>query len=81
MPKEIEQIVTYEERFGNIAIAKGFISPEELLNALRIQVQEETEKKQHRLVGQILLEQGVISGEQIQQVMAELFKDGDEDLR
>ena len=81
MPKEIEQIVTYEERFGNIAIAKGFISPEELLNALRIQVQEETEKKRHRLVGQILLEQRVISGEQIQQVMAELFKDGDEDLR
>ena len=81
MPQEIEQIVTYEERFGNIAIAKGFISPEELLNALRIQVQEETEKKQHRLIGQILLEQRVISGEQIQQVMAELFSKKDEDLR
>ena len=80
MPKEFEQIETYEERFGNIAIAKGFITPEELLDALRIQVQEETEKKQHRLIGQILLEQGVISGEQIQQVLAELFSREDEDL-
>ena len=73
MPKGFEQIETYEERFGNIAIAKGFITPEELLDALGIQVQEETEKKMHRLIGQILLEQGVISGEQIQQVLAELF--------
>ena len=73
MPQGFEQIETYEERFGNIAIAKGFITTEDLLNALRIQVQEETEKKKHSLIGQILLEQGVISGEQIQQVLAELF--------
>ena len=45
MPKEFEQITSYEERFGNIAIAKGFITSEELLSALKIQVQEETEKK------------------------------------
>lgn len=81
MPKGFEQITTYEERFGNIAIAKGFITPEDLLNALKIQVQEETEKKKHSLIGQILLEQGVISGEQIQQVLAELFSKEDEELR
>ena len=80
MPQAFEQIETYEERFGNIAIAKGFITPEKLLDALKIQVQEETEKKQHRLIGQILLEQGAISGEQIQQVLAELFKEKDEDF-
>ena len=80
MPQGFEQIETYEERFGNIAIAKGFITPEDLLTALKIQVQEETEKKKHRLIGQILLEQGVISGKQIQQVLAELFSREDEDL-
>ena len=80
MPQELEQIASYEERFGNIAIAKGFITPEELLTALKMQVQEETEKKTHRLIGQILLEQGVMSGEQIQQVLTELFKQKDEDL-
>jgi hypothetical protein len=80
MPKESEQIEAYEERFGNIAIAKGFITSEKLLAALKMQVQEETEKKQHRLIGQILLEQGVISGEQIQQVLAELFSKEDEDM-
>ena len=78
MPKGFEQIETYEERFGSIAIAKDFITPEDLLDALKIQVQEETEKKKHSLIGQILLEQGVISGEQIQQVLSELFKDGGE---
>ena len=80
MSKGLEQITTYEERFGNIAIAKGFITPEDLLMALKTQIQEETEKKKHRLIGQILLEQGVISGEQIQQILAELFKKGDDDL-
>ena len=81
MPQAFEQIETYEERFGNIAIAKGFITPEDLLAALKIQVQEEIgKKKQHRLIGQILLEQGVISGEQIQQVLAEIFREKDEDF-
>ena len=75
MPDELEQIASYEERFGNIAIAKGFITSEDLLAALKMQVQEETEKKQHSLIGQILLEQVVISGEQIQQVLSELFKE------
>ena len=79
MPEGFEKIDTYEERFGNIAIAKGFITPEDLLDALKIQVQEETEKKTHHLIGQILLEKGVISGEQIQQVLSELFKAGGED--
>ena len=77
MSNSFEQIASYEERFGNIAIAKGFITSEELLEALRVQVQEETEKKTHRLIGQILIEQGVISGEQIQQVLSELFKEED----
>ena len=80
MPKEFEQIETYEERFGNIAIAKGFITPEELLDALKMQVQEETGDKKHRLIGQILLEQGVITGEQIQQVLVELFSREEVDL-
>ena len=77
MSKPFEQITTYEERFGNIAIAKGFITSKDLLVALQIQVQEETEKNTHRLIGQILLERGVISGEQIQEVLSELFKNED----
>ncbi len=80
MSKEFEQIESYEERFGNIAIAKGFITPKELLNALKIQVKEETESRKHRLIGQILLEEGVISGEEIEQVLADLFRKGNQDL-
>jgi hypothetical protein len=30
----------YEKRFGIIAIEKGFISPDELIEALTVQVQE-----------------------------------------
>ena len=77
MPKPFEQIAAYEERFGNIAIVKGFITSKDLLLALKIQVQEETEKKTRRLIGQILLEQEVINGEQIQEVLSELFKNED----
>jgi len=33
-----EHIETYERRFDNISMAKGFITPQELVDALNIQV-------------------------------------------
>ena len=46
-----------EKRFGIIAIEKGFITPEQLIEALRIQVVEDMQKGEHRIVGRIFLEQ------------------------
>ena len=57
------------KRFGVIAVEKGFINVEQLLEAMTIQIQEGTEGKKHRLIGQILLSLGYLTSTQIDEVM------------
>ena len=63
-----------EKRFGVIAIENGYCSAEQFIEALKIQVMEDFNKGKHRLVGRILLEQGVMNLEQINQVLVILGK-------
>jgi hypothetical protein len=63
-----------EKRFGVIAIDKGYCSAEQFIEALKIQVMEDITKGKHRLVGRILLEQGVIDLQQINEVLQVLGK-------
>lgn len=63
-----------EKRFGLIAVEKGFITKEQLIEALNIQVIEDIEQGKHRLVGRILLEQGILTIEQIDNVLDEMGK-------
>jgi hypothetical protein len=58
-----------EKRFGIVAIEKGFVKSDEIVDALRIQVMEDIESGQHRLIGRILLEQGKLSLSQIDEVL------------
>ena len=59
-----------DKRFGSIAVQKGFITSENLSEALRIQTIEDLEGTEHRLIGQILWEKGYIKTEQINEVLA-----------
>ena len=59
----------YERRFGIVAYYKGFITAEELVEALRIQVMEEINGMGHRVLGEILYEQGFMKSDQIQEVV------------
>lgn len=63
-----------EKRFGVIAIEQGYCSPEQFVEALKIQVMEDLNRGRHRLVGRILLEQGLITLDQIDQVLEILGK-------
>ena len=63
-----------ELRFGIVAIDKGFITAEQLIEALRIQVMGDIEQGEHKLIGTILLEMGLVTGEQIDEVVKELMK-------
>ena len=74
MPDIPPQIKIYEKRFGNIAIEKGFITSDQLVKALNLQVQEEVDNGSRRLIGQILLELNLISAEQIKEILADLFE-------
>ncbi len=63
-----------EKRFGILALEKGFITADQVIEALRIQVMEDIAKGKHRLIGRILLEQGVITLSQIEELLDSLGK-------
>lgn len=63
-----------EKRFGLIAVEKGYVNPEHLVEALKTQVVEDMEKGEHRLIGRILLEKDLISTDQIQEILDVLGK-------
>jgi len=64
--------------FGHVAIDRGFVTLEELVNALNIQAMDKIEKKKHRRIGEILLQQGLMTSSQIGEVLALLAKENTE---
>ena len=69
MPKKPKKIEHYEKRFGLIAIEKGFITSDELIKTLAVQVREDIEQGTHRQLGEILLDQDSMSANQIEAVV------------
>jgi hypothetical protein len=63
----------YDKRFGVIAIEKRYIEPDDLIEALTIQVREDIEKKPHRFIGEIFLDQDIMSPDQIEEVVKAVF--------
>jgi hypothetical protein len=59
----------FERRFGDVAISKGFITLEQLIDAMTIQVKDEATKASHRLIGEILVEMGTLSISQVEEVL------------
>ncbi len=64
----------YFPRFGNIAVHMGFVTAKQLKQAMVEQVEDDIFDRPHRLIGDILLENGWITDEQINTVLNELFK-------
>jgi hypothetical protein len=62
-----------ETRFGVVAARKGFITLGQVVDAFRIQVEENYHAGKHRHIGQILLEQGLINQSQIGEVLKNLY--------
>lgn len=62
----------FQKRFGFIAVEKGFITADQLVEAFKVQVLEEIEKEKHRLIGAILFEHGFITLPQIDEVLESL---------
>jgi hypothetical protein len=61
-----------EKRFGTIAVEKGYITIDQLMDALDIQVRENVSRKRHRLIGKILYDLGFITIDQIERVLASM---------
>ncbi len=58
-----------ERRFGMLAVEKGYITAEQLLEAMTIQLKEDLDKKMHRLIGRILFELGYIQPFQTKEIL------------
>ncbi|MBW2030097.1 MAG: hypothetical protein JRJ03_15115 [Deltaproteobacteria bacterium] len=58
-----------EKRFGTLAVERGFVSKEQLLEALKTQVEQDLDGKRHKPIGSILYQMGYISMPQIREVL------------
>ena len=58
-----------DKRFGVTAVEKGFITKDQLFEAIKTQITEEIEKKEHRLVGRILYDMEFLTLAQIDEVL------------
>jgi hypothetical protein len=68
--------VQYALRFGEIAIHKGFITLNELEEALAEQISTDpsVRLRPRKLIGEILFEKGYMNINQIENVLEEIFK-------
>ena len=64
-----------EKRFGEIAIEKGYITKDQLIEAFEIQVSDTLRQKRRRLIGTILFDLGYINFQRIDIILGELTKD------
>ena len=62
----------FEMRFGTIAVDKGYITTEQLIEAMTVQHREDLSRLEHRLVGQVLLDLGYLDATQIRVVLDQM---------
>ena len=56
-------------RFGMVAVEKGFVKTEDVIKALEAQYRENIFSEKHRRIGEILHDQGIMTTEQIDEVV------------
>ena len=69
-------VTDFEKRFGVIAVERGFVTKDQLLEAMNVQVEQDLDGLEHRLVGSILYELGYMTVEQINEVIEAVQKTG-----
>ena len=63
----------YNPRFGQIAVEKGFVTSEQVKQALLEQINDDLAQRPHRQLGMILLQKGWMNAQQIEVVLNELL--------
>lgn len=61
-----------DRRFGLAAVEMGFITIDQLFEAIKVQITEEIREGEHRLIGRILFDMGAITPPQIDKVLGSL---------
>ena len=63
-----------EDRFGTTAVKMGFVTKDQVLEAIQVQMDRSLDGLEHRLIGSILYSKGYITLEQIDEVLEALKK-------
>ena len=76
MANEVDKELSkkYCPRFGQIAVEKGYVTPEQVKQAVSEQIDDDMADRPHRLIGRIFLDNGNMNPQQIEMVLHELFK-------
>ena len=61
-----------ERPFGSVALGKGFVSDEQVIEAFELQLKESLMGKEHRFIGEILVALGYMTGSQVHEVLREI---------
>ena len=64
----------FESQFGTLAVEKGFITLDQLIDAIQMQLQENIESGNCRFIGSILFDHKLITIPQIDSVLSTLGK-------
>lgn len=67
--------------FGDVAVRKGFVTPTQLFRCLQRQRDEDAAGMAHRLIGEIMLDQGYITRAELEAVIAAMVEQGYSDYR
>ena len=68
--KEVSKLC---RRFGTIAVKKGFVSQNQIKEAFMEQLDDDLNGREHRLIGTILFEKDMMTWDQVNIVLKELF--------
>lgn len=71
----IRMVSDFEKRFGIVSVEKGYVTKEQLLEAMRIQVEQDLDGIEHRLIGSILFSMGYMTVEQVNEVIESVKND------
>ena len=69
----------YNLRFGQIAVEKGYVTPEQVKQGLMEQLDDDFNNRPHRVIGIILFDNRWMTPYQIEEVLIELFNGEKED--
>jgi hypothetical protein len=65
----------YYPRSGHLAVMLGFITMEQLKEAMSQQIEDDLHNRPHRFLGEILLNEGWISHDELNIILDELYKE------
>ena len=62
-------VTVLEKNFGTVALEKGFVTGEQLEEAVKVQREQDMEGLEHRLIGSILYSLGYMTIPQVNEVI------------